>query len=271
MPTQDLQWIINHGRLRLTATPVLYHCEPIWSWRVDALPDYALLLILDGRGKLSVNQQTFSLRQGICFFLKPGTRIEAQQNPSYPLFLFLARFDILNTKGDNILPDTLSNSQRSVFIRNVRNLESLAEVVSSRGSTQKEKDPLLADALNMLVRLIVEEAAHHAGDFDSKAYEALHSIENDLARKWTVKDLAHEASMPARAFATAFRRMMNEPPIHYVIRRRMEEAKRQILQSSLPIDEIAINLGYDDVPFFRDLFRSRLGQSPESLRSGRAL
>lgn len=236
---------------------------------MDALPDYALILILDGRGHLRINDEDFALRQGLCFFLKPGSRIEAQQNPSYPLFLFLARFDILDTDGDTILPDTLSDAPRRVFIRSVRNLEALSELIVSRSSTLKYGDPLLTDALNMLVRLLVEEATHHAGDFNSNAYEALHAIENDLARKWTVQDLAKEAEMSASSFARAFRRMMNEPPIHYVIRRRMEEAKRQIQQSSLPIEEIAINLGYNDIAFFHELFQKRIGYLPESLRENR--
>lgn len=264
MPPQDLKWLLSHGKLRLTTSPVLYHCEPIWSWRVDSLPDHALLLILDGRGKLVVDGQHSDLRQGLCYFLKPESSIEAQQNPSYPLFLFLARFDILDTDDRLIQDSTISES---VFIRNVRNLEALAELVASR----KNDDPLFADAMNMLIRLLVEEASHRSGNFDSKAYEALRAIENDLARKWTVADLAAEAAMSPGTFARSFRRMMSEPPIHYVIRRRMEEAKRQIQQSSLPIEEIAINLGYNDVSFFRELFVSRLGQTPESLRKGRAL
>lgn len=269
MPEQDLKWILSHGKLRLTSSPVLYHCEPIWSWRVDSMPDYALLLILDGRGRLTIDQSAFELRKGICFFLKPGTRIDAQQNPSYPLFLFHARFDILDTDGDSVPPNQLDTSFKSVFIRNVRNLEALADLVAARGQSSRGGDPLLADALNMLIRLIVEEATRDAGAFDARTYEALQAIEHDLARKWTVAELAEEADMSPGSFARSFRRMMNEPPIQYVIRRRMDEARRQIQQSSLPIEEIAINLGYYDLSLFRELFRKRIGQLPEALRENR--
>ncbi len=265
MPHLELKSILNYGKLRLTAAPLLYHCERSWSWNVESLPGYALLLIFDGRGKLTIDSKTSDLRQGICFFLKPGSRIEARQNPSYPLFLFLAHFDILDTQEQLVTKTNSSSEPQSVFIRNVRNLETLAELVASR---QKD-DPLFADAINMLIRLLVEEATHHSGDFDSKVYEALHAIENDLARKWTVPDLAREADMASSAFARSFRCMMNEPPIHYVTRRRMEEAKRQIQQSSLPIDEIAINLGYSNLSSFHKIFRERIGYSAESLRENR--
>jgi len=156
---------------------------------------------------------------------------------------------------------------QALFIPNVRSLETLAELVFTRSPT----DILFYDAIKMLIRLILTEATHQSGNFDPRAHEALQAIENDLAHKWTIAELASEANMTSGSFTRSFKRMMNEPPIHYVIRRRMEEAKRQIQQSSLPIEEIAINLGYDDFTFFRQLFQTRLGQSPESLRVGRPL
>lgn len=269
MPELELKWILNHGKLRLSSSPVLYHCEPIWSWRVDSLSDFALLLILGGRGNITIETKPFELRKGICFLLKPGAEIEAQQNPSYPLFLFLARFEILDTEGNSIPPSQLDSVSKQVFIRNVRNLEALAELIVGCGNHSRKDESLLTDALNMLIRLIVEEAKRDAGAFNSQAYEALQAIENDLAHKWKVAELAKIAGHTPSKFARAFRRMMNEPPIQYVIRRRMDEAKRQIQQSSLSIDEIAINLGYNDLSLFRELFRKRTGLFPESIRENR--
>lgn len=269
MPPHDLQWIASRGTLRLNAAPLLYRCEPIWSWKAASLPDFALLLILDGRGEMTVDGQLHSLRQGLCFFLKPGSRVEAQQNHAYPLFLFLARFEILDRDAEPLTLGERFQGPLSVFIRNTRSLETLAELIASRNDAQAENDPLLQDALAMLLRLLVEEATRRSGYFDPRAYEALRAIENDLARKWSVAALAREAELSPSAFARCFRRMMNEPPIHYVVRRRMEEAKRQIQQSSLPIEEIAINLGYNDLGFFRELFRKRIGCLPEALRANR--
>lgn len=269
MPELELKWILSHGKLRFTSSPLLYHCEPIWSWRVDSLSEYALLLVLGGRGEITIQEKRFELRKGICFFLKPGTRIEADQLPTYPLFLFLARFEILDTNGDSVLPSQLTNASKQVFIRNMRNLEALAELIVSCGQNSKHDDGLLTDSLNLLIRLIVEEANRDAGSFDSKAYEALQAIEHDLAHKWTIRELASAAGQSPSRFARVFRKMMNEPPIQYVIRRRMDEARRQIQQSSLSIEEIAINLGYNDLPLFRKLFYKRIGLYPEALRDNR--
>ena len=269
MPSKDLNWLLLHGKLQLTVAPTLYRCEPSWSWAVHSLTDYALLLTLEGRGALIVNERVQPLRQGVCLLIHPGSSVVARQNPSYPLFLFVARFQILDTQNVPLAPTLSEAPERGALIQNSRHLESLADLIASRASSSNIDDPLTKDAVTMLLRLLVEGATRHAGDFDSRAYEALRAIEADLARKWSVAKLAREAGLSPSAFSRAFARMMNEPPIHYVVRRRMEEAKRQIQQSSLPIEEIAINLGYNDPGAFRSLFRRRLGYSPEDCRAGR--
>ncbi len=271
MPSTDLNRLLRHGKLHLTATPTLHRYQPSWCWHAHSLDDYALLLTLDGRGALIVNERPNPLRRGVCLLLKPGSSVVALQNAAYPLFLFVARFQFLDTNGKPASPPQPEAPERSLLIQNTRHLESLADLIASRSAASGIDDLLTKDAVNMLLRLLVESATRHAGDFDPRAYEALRAIEADLARKWSVAKLAHEASLSPAAFSSAFSRMMNEPPIHYVVRRRMEEAKRQIQQSSLPIEEIAINLGYDDPSAFRSLFRRRLGCSPEEYRAGRPL
>lgn len=271
MALKDLQWLLRNGRIRLTATPTLYHCEPIWSWKVDSMPDYGLVLTLGGRGEIAIDGETQSLRAGVCLFIRPTSRIEAQQDPLYPLFLFVARFDIVGGSQAPIAASSLSLPANGIFIRNTKHIESLAEIIVGRSGEEMREDSLEQDAINMLFRLLVEDASKQNGYFDARAFEALQAIELDLARKWTVAELAIKADMPPRAFARSFARMMGEPPIQYLVRRRMDEARVQILQSSLPIEEIAINLGYDDLRFFRALFKSRAGATPESLRRGRAL
>lgn len=270
MSTKDLNWLVKEGRLRLTASPTLFRCEPIWSWAVDSLSDYNLLLTFEGRGEIRVDDAQHPLRRGVCFFLKPTSRIEAQQNPSYPLFLFLARFEILDTHREPVSPNQIDLPTHGILIQNTQHLQALAELIAARNGAHSGESSLTQDALDMLVRLLMEGANKNSGYFDARAYEALRAIENDLARKWTVKDLAKEAGTGPSTLARCFKTMMSEPPIHYVIRRRMEEARRQIQQSSLPIEEIAINLGYNDMGFFRELFQKRVGSSPEDLRSGRA-
>jgi len=263
--------MLDHGKLRLTTSPLLYRCDPIWSWRESALSESALLLVLDGRGSIRIEDKERALRKGVCLFLRPGLSIEVTQRPAYPLFIFLARFEMLDQRGAPHTPHGFTAAPRPILVRDIRRLESMADLVFSyslRASPGSES--LVIDSLSLLMRIVLEESRRGAASFDANVYEALQSIEQDLARKWSVSDLAQIAQQSPRKFARSFRSMMGEPPIRYVIRRRMAEARRQIQLSSLPISEIAANLGYPDAGLFRELFEKHVGSRPESTREGRS-
>ena len=100
-------WISKYAELRLTATPVLYHCEPIWSWKADSLPDFAIWAVLEGSGQLRRNGKSFSLTPGICFLFGPGEEIEAEQDLAHPLSLFVIRFQILGTNSNELSSDEI--------------------------------------------------------------------------------------------------------------------------------------------------------------------
>lgn len=265
MRSAELKRLLSRGQIVLNATPLLCQCEPDWKWSPGALDDYVLVVVFGGRGQVKIDECAFCLRRGLCIFITPAKEISAEQNPQYPLFLFIARLKILDTSSDSVESE-FNSALQQVFIRNLRPLEALAEVISNRSGPAGQSDGLSNDALTMLLRLVVEEASNNSGSFDSRVYEAFRAIEDDLARRWTVADLSLEAQLSKKDFTKSFRSMMNETPIQYVSRRRLEEARRQILQSNLPIPEIAINLGFNQVASFEKSFRNFYSCSPQSIR-----
>ncbi len=46
----------------------------------------------------------------------------------------------------------------------------------------------------------------------------------------------------------------------------VEEAKRLLEASAMPVDEISFDLGYEDASFFRRLFKRRTGLTPSQYR-----
>src|SRR5690606_10688684 len=146
-------------------------------------------------GEIAIDGGRQALRAGVCLFLKPGSSVEAQQDPRYPLFLFVARFDIVDGQGAPVGPAALRLPARDIFIRNTKHLEALAEIVVGRDGRRALGDSLQQDAINMLFRLLLEDASKQCGYFDARAFEALQAIELDLARKWTVSELAAKAGL----------------------------------------------------------------------------
>ncbi|MBI5382409.1 MAG: helix-turn-helix transcriptional regulator [Opitutae bacterium] len=79
-------------------------------------------------------------------------------------------------------------------------------------------------------------------------------------------------ALPARhgLSSTTFRRRwcetMGEPPARYLLRLRLREACRLLVESDLPIHEIATAVGFADEFYFSRRFRLAIGQPPRDYR-----
>ncbi len=81
-----------------------------------------------------------------------------------------------------------------------------------------------------------------------------------------VAELIRHSGLPRRTFARRFRAATGYSPLEYVQALRIEEAKQVLETSTISVEEIAREIGYDDVASFRRLFRRLAGMSPGEYR-----
>lgn len=91
-------------------------------------------------------------------------------------------------------------------------------------------------------------------------------IEDDLAGALTLDRLADEANLSVFHFARAFRRSTGLAPHRYVLARRLERAKNDLLNTRRSAVEIAAAVGFENPHHFRRQFRAQFGVLPGALR-----
>jgi len=79
--------------------------------------------------------------------------------------------------------------------------------------------------------------------------------------------VAAKVGMSPRNFARRFKAATGEAPLAYLHRLRIDLAKRQLENAHRSVKEISEQIGYDDVAFFRQLFRRYTGSSPREYRA----
>lgn len=78
--------------------------------------------------------------------------------------------------------------------------------------------------------------------------------------------LAEQAGMSPRTFARRFKLATGATPVDYLHRLRINAA-RHLLENELePIQQVSRAVGYDDIVFFRRLFKRHTGSSPREYR-----
>jgi AraC family transcriptional regulator len=95
----------------------------------------------------------------------------------------------------------------------------------------------------------------------------LEYIEENLARRITLWQLAELAGVGARHFERAFRQAMGVPPHTYVLQKRVATARHLLLsQPTLTIREIAARAGFSSSSHLAGAFRRETGYSPTVFR-----
>lgn len=101
---------------------------------------------------------------------------------------------------------------------------------------------------------------------DPRLAPALQAIHADPADRWTLDRLARKAALGRSAFAARFREMMGTTPHKYVTEWRLQGARRLLTESSLSLERIALQVGYDSAASFSRAFSKDMGTSPGAYR-----
>lgn len=81
-----------------------------------------------------------------------------------------------------------------------------------------------------------------------------------------VEDLAAAVRLSASYFTRAFKASFGETPHGYLLRMRVEKAKRMMLEGQEPLAQIALACGLSDQAHLSRVFRQATGSSPSAWR-----
>lgn len=101
---------------------------------------------------------------------------------------------------------------------------------------------------------------------DRRVATAIRAVHADLARPWTVADMAREAGVSRSSFAAAFTSAVGESPLDYVTSWRIYRAKVLLSSSDDALAEIASRVGYDSDTALSRAFKRRVGMPPGAFR-----
>jgi AraC family transcriptional regulator len=91
-------------------------------------------------------------------------------------------------------------------------------------------------------------------------------MEDHLANAFTLSGLAQQAGMSEFHFNRLFKRAMGMPPSQYLIKLRIERARRLLRETPRSVIDIANEVGYSNASHFARLFRKVTGVTPSDYR-----
>ncbi|HEX2834265.1 MAG TPA: AraC family transcriptional regulator [Thermoanaerobaculia bacterium] len=157
-----------------------------------------------------------------------------------------------------------------VHVRGDERLSLLVRLVAEESNERKAGRDLV---LTRLVEVLLIEALRSTGGdeappgllrglSDPRLAPAIRQMHDQVARSWTVAQLAKTAALSRSAFFDRFTRVVGLPPMEYLLAWRMAVAKDLLRREERGISEVAERVGYGSASTFSTAFRRHVGQPP---------
>jgi len=264
-----------------------------WGVRYSAFGHPSFCAVLEGRCRLAVDGQRALTLEAGDFLLLPAT-------PGFTMSCFEAVKPVqLDPKVTSTHPGEVRHGRRGgrpdvrllggwfafdspdaallvsllpalVHVRGADRLSVLVRLVAEESRGQRSGRDLV---LTRLVEVLLIEALRSTpGEdappgllralADAQLAAAMRQMHGQLARSWTVAQLAKAAALSRSAFFERFTRTVGLPPMEYLLAWRMAVAKDLLRRHDFRLDEVAERVGYGSASTFSTAFSRQVGQPP---------
>ena len=276
-----------------------------WGVEMPALPGYLTLpVVLSGSCVLEVDGVRFPLTAGSVVLLtrgRPHRMLSAEGVPVVPLFDLPAdqvsdryermRFggggeatrvayaalhtdDVLTRRLVAELPDVIvvdgwDDDEAGAFstVRRLLAREAMSPQPGGETIMTRLADVLVVQVIRWwLTNGRVPDRGWLTALSDRHVGHALARMHADAARSWTIAELADVANLSRSAFAERFVALVGAPPMTYLARWRLEQARADLVRTDLPIAAVSSRVGYGSEAAFSRAFKRHHGMTPGQAR-----
>jgi AraC-like DNA-binding protein len=125
----------------------------------------------------------------------------------------------------------------------------------------------IATLRSYIAKLPAEQTGWLAGARDAEVGKTLALMHRNPAHPWTIASLAREVGLSRSVLAERFRHYLNEPPMAYLTRWRLQLGAQMLASTSYSVAQIAAEVGYESEAAFNRAFKRDFEVPPARFRS----
>lgn len=182
---------------------------------------------------------------------------------------YYVHFECFDSACEDILkklPFSIQNVDSQYFSEIFENIEKYA-------FSESDSEMLTAEGFLTLLIGRIASGCEKKADESNKyiAYEnEINNVKvyltNNFEAKVTLEDMAEMAHMSPSYFHNAFKTFTGKTPYEFLAEKRILNAKRLLINTDLPISEIAEKCGYTSQSYFNYAFKQGSGRTPKEYR-----
>ena len=240
------------------------HCFKKYYRRREKSAVFAIELVLDGSIHFVQEGSKYNVRPGEIFLVQLG------RNCSYWPDEYCHRIScIISGKSlQSVLHITGLFECNVIKLQSAESLEKVKKLMRACMDEYKHKKPQFRLRASELVYQLLMELAriNHIRDKPELLEKAVDLMEHHLSKTLSLSELAALLGSSRSSLSRIFAQYLNETPINYFIRLKMDAAKSLLQNTNMQIQEIADYVGYNNSLYFSSEFKKRVGKSPREYR-----
>lgn len=251
--------VINAGYTEITS-------DDIGTYRPNGFGNYQLLYIQSGTVIFTIDGKTVPLSAKTAVIFHPGepqiyTYPHGEHPKTYWLHIggsavegFLKKLNLFEQHifpviDDNMLTDSICSAvDEMISQRNGYDYAAISYAMQACLCLSRNEDSKFKNSLQNAVEQIKIKIRH---DYKTDVSNA---------------EYAAEYNMSVSYFMHLFKQLTGTTPQKYKLQLRLETAQHMLISSTLPIGEIATQVGFNSAMYFCRYFNKKIGMSPSQYR-----
>lgn len=243
--------------------------EHDWHSTLHAHQCVEMFYVLKGSGSFRVEDIMFPIQKDNMVIVNSGVEHTEFSSSQHPL-----EYIVLGMTGNEFLLDNQQDRRfcylkdASVTKQFLPYLNLIAEEVAKKGPRYQA---VVQNILQILeIQLLRSQSAATFTPLDNlvnpKCAQIKRYIDNHYKENITIDTLANVAFLSRSYLIHIFTKAYGEPPISYLIKRRVEESRYLLAKTDYSILEVGLMLGFSSGSYFSQSFRRLEGIGPSEYR-----
>ena len=242
-------------------------CSPGYMVSRKTFPYHTVEFITRGHGRLILKGVTWELNPGTIFSYGPGIPHEIFNETNETLEKYFV--NIIGEKAAYLLEGELSLTGKVLHSSTPHSLLATFEELIQYGLDHSPwSDRICSSLVEVLIYKIARSALTH-GEPGTTAFTTFLRCKNFIGTHYiefrTLESIADACSISPSYLCRLFQKFDHQSPYQYLIRLQMNHAADYILEKQLQVQEVAINMGFEDPQHFSRTFKKVIGVSPVEL------
>lgn len=243
--------------------------EHDWHSTLHAHQCVEMFYVVKGTGSFRVEDILFPIQKDDIIIVNSGVEHTELSSTQSPL-----EYIVLGMKGNEFLLDSQQDhrfcvlNDPSVTRQFLPYLNLISAEVSKKESHYQDviQNLLQILAVHLLRSRSAATYTPQAGTVNPKCAQIKRYIDNHYKENITIDTLANVAFLSRSYLIHLFTKEYGEPPISYLIKRRVEESRYLLAKTDYSILEIGLMLGFSSGSYFSQSFRRLEGIGPNEYR-----